>query len=206
MSRGSNRSRLHLVLLASLALAIVVVGACDEPSSSARPSASLIEIDYSPPPTPGPGASGVASGEPTFLAIPVGWDNAFCGVMADAVVAQELVIDIERALDEEAFRDARGLASDLRDVTQDASGLLADLPPWDPASAATQRIAAQIDLASKAGEQYGTAFAEQSSTALHRARSLRRDIARETPATNEALAGLAQLGIGCEGPMQLETF
>jgi ABC-type transporter Mla subunit MlaD len=195
------------ILVAFAALAAVLLVACEEPRASIRPSPSLIEIDFSPPPTPGPELTDEPTIEPTFVALPVGWDNTFCGVLADAVVAQELVIDIERAVDEEAFRDARGLARDLRDITADATTLLAELPAWDPAADATQRIAALIDLGARAGEQYGIAFTEDSTSALRRARNLRRDMSRATPAANEALAGLTDLGIACEGtPMQLETF
>ncbi len=49
-------------------------------------------------------------------------------VFADVVVAQELAIDIERAIDEENPRDAKGLARDLRDITADAQGLMEGLP------------------------------------------------------------------------------
>jgi hypothetical protein len=196
-----------LLLAVALVTVTLVVAGCDEPSSSARPSPSLVEIDFSPPPTPGSDATGDPSPAPTFVEIPVGWDSTFCGIMTDAVVAQELVIDIERALDEEAFRDARGLAKDLRDVTADAQGLLAELPAWEPAADATGDIANLMDLGSRAGEQYRLYFDNDSTSALRRARSLRRDIAQATPAANEALDGLVALGITCAGtPMQLETF
>ena len=195
------------MFVAFAVLAALLLVACEEPRASIRPSPSLIEIDFSPPPTPGPEVTDAPTIEPTFVAIPVGWDNSFCGVLADAVIAQELVIDIQRALDEEAVRDARGLARELRDITAEATTLLAALPAWDPAADATQRIAALIDLGARAGEQYGIAFTEESASALRRAHNLRRDMARATPAANEALAGLTDLGIVCEGtPMQLETF
>jgi hypothetical protein len=141
------------------------------------------------------------------VSIPVGWENAFCGILADAVVAQELVIDIERALNEEAVRDARGLTRELRDITADAIGLLAQVPAWDTGADAIARLGVMVDLASKAAEQYDIALDQQSSGALRRARGFRRDIGRETNATNESLANIASVGIACDGtPMQLETF
>jgi hypothetical protein len=181
---------------------------CDAPRSSVRPSPSLVEIDVSrPPSTTAAQPSATPTAESTFVAIPVGWDNSFCGILADAVVAQELVIDIERAVNEENVRDARGLTRDLRDIAADATALLGQVPAWDTGAPAVERLRVMTDLATRAAEQYLVAFEEESSGALRRARGLRRDIGRETPATNEALANIAEIGISCEGTqMQLETF
>ena len=105
-------------VLASLAIVLTVTAVgCDEPASSARPSASLLEVEFTPRATLSAAESDEPTAEPTFVAIPVGWDDAFCSIFADVVVAQELAIDIERALEEENARDARGLARDLRDIT-----------------------------------------------------------------------------------------
>jgi len=188
-----------LVLLVS-----IVAGACDSPRSSLRPSASLLDVEFTPQPTRTSESSEEPTEAPTFVSLPVGWDNAFCSVFADAVVAQELVIDVERALEEENFRDARGLARDLRDITADATALLADLPEWEPAAQATLEIATLIDLGGRAGTEYGAYFADDA-RALRRARNLRREMLDGTPAANEALAELADLGIVCEGqPLVLE--
>ncbi len=198
-----NRPRLTLVA-ALVVLAALVVGACDEPRSSPRPSASLLEVEFTPQPTRSTRSSAEPTEVPSFLSIPVGWENAFCAVFANAVVAHELVIDVERALDEEEFRDARGLARDLRDITAEATTLLADLPDWDPAEQATLEIATLIDLGARAGTEYGAYF-EAEARALRRARNLRREILNSTPAANEALAELTELGIVCEdSPLELE--
>jgi len=191
-----------LILLVS-----IVAVACDAPRSSLRPSASLLDVEFTPQPTRTSGSSRSSeepTEAPTFVSLPVGWENAFCSVFADVVVAQELVIDVERALDEENFRDARGLARDLRDITADATTLLADLPEWEPASQTTLEIATLIDLGGRASTEYGAYFADDA-RALRRARNLRREILDSTPAANEALAELADLGIVCEGqPLVLE--
>lgn len=204
--QASNRPPLPLIAALAV-MAALGIGACDEPRSSPRPSASLLEVEFTPQPTRSRGSSGSSeepTEEPTFLSIPVGWENAFCSVFADAVVAQELVIDVERALEEEDFRDARGLARDLRDITADATTLLPDLPEWDPAAQATLEIATLIDLGARAGTEYGAYFADDA-RALRRARNLRREILDSTPAANEALAELTDLGIVCEGlPLELE--
>lgn len=185
-------------------LAALMAGACDAPRSSARPSASLLEVEFTPQPARSSGSSEEPTDEPSFLSIPVGWENAFCSVFADAVVAQELVIDIERALEEEDFRDARLLARDLRDITADATTLLAEVPEWEPAAPATSEIVRLIDLGARAGTEYGAYFTDDA-RALRRARNLRQEILRGTPAANEALAELDTLGIVCEGqPLVLE--
>jgi hypothetical protein len=189
-----------------LIVAIVAVG-CDSPRSSLRPSASLLEVEFTPQPTQTPESSDEPSEEPTFLSLPVGWDDVFCGVFADTVDAQELVIDIERAINEENAKDARGLARDLRNVTADATALLATLTPWEPAQPAVDAITELVTLGAQAGEAYGTGFTDQSRDAIRDARRLRRQIANKTPAANEALADLAAAGIACEGyDLQLEEF
>lgn len=205
----TTRSRTRWATALSLVVAVlgVLILACDAPRSSARPSPSLVEIDVSrPPSTIAAEPSATPAPASTFVSIPVGWDNSFCGILADAVVAQELVIDIERALNEENVRDARGLTRELRDITADAAGLLTQVPAWDTGAAAIERLGVMVDLGSRAAEQYNIAFQEQSAAALRRARGFRRDIERETAATNEALANIANVGIACEGSMQLETF
>lgn len=189
-----------------LVLAIVAVG-CDSPRSSLRPSASLLEVEFTPQPTVTPESSDQPTEEPTFLSLPVGWDDAFCGAFADTVDAQELVIDIERAIAEENARDARGLARDLRNVTADATALLATLPPWEPAQPATEAITELITLGARAGEAYGRGFTDQSRDAIRDARRLRKQISNKTPAANESLADLAAAGIACEGyDLKLEEF
>jgi hypothetical protein len=205
--KGSHRSRSVVAWLLGVGLLATLAVGCDSPRSSARPSASLLEIDVSFAPSPSADSSVEPTPQQTFVSIPVGWDNSFCGVLADAVIAQELVIDIERALNEEAVRDARGLARELTDITADATGILAQMPAWDTGADATAKLAALIDLDTKAAEQYGLAFQEQSDNALRRARGFRRDVGRQTPDVNAALAALSQQGISCDPtPMQLETF
>jgi hypothetical protein len=205
MSTSVRGSRLLVGVLSIACIGGFATG-CDEASSTPRPSSSLLEIDFTPRPT-ATASSDEPTPDPTFIAIPVGWDTAFCAIFADVQVAQELVNDVQRALDEEAIRDARGLARELRDITTDAAALMAELPDWDPAQDATAEITAMIDLGGRAGTEYGDYFTTEERGALRRARNLRRDIANNTPATNEKLAELGDLGISCEGvELRLEEF
>jgi hypothetical protein len=199
----------RLLSLVALAICVAVASAaCDAGRSSPRPSASLLDVEFTPQPATTPESTDEPSAEPTFISLPVGWDNAFCAVFADAVDGQQLVIDVERAIGEENFRDARGLARDLREVSADGTTLLADVPEWDQGKPALDSITELIALHVQAGDAYGSALGNNPPrNALRDARRLRRQIGTKTPAVNDALADLAALGIACEGyDLQLEEF
>jgi hypothetical protein len=198
-------TRSFLTCLAAV-VAVTAIG-CTEPSSSARPSASLLEVQFTPRgPTPGPEETEEPTEEPTFVAIPVGWDDAFCSIFADVAIGQELVIDIERAIDEENAKDAKGLARDLRDITADAVGLMEGLPEWEDAATATEQVTSLLELYGKAATEYLAYFNEETTT-LRKARNVRRQINRATPGANERFATLEELGIECEDqPLVIEEF
>jgi hypothetical protein len=181
----------------ALIVLCLVAAACDGATSSPRPSPSLVDVIFTPQPTPTTEGSAGSSSEPTFLSLPVGWDDDFCAVFADVFVSQELVIDVERALDEENVRDARLLARELRDTASRGSGLLSSLAEWESGHQVMLEMATLLDLGARAGDEYGTFFTDDSTAALRRARGLRKEIGTKTPAANTALAALAQLGIGC---------
>ena len=193
--------------LAALSLVIVVTAVgCTEPSSSARPSSSLLEVEFTPRATLAPDETEEATEEPTFVAIPVGWDDGFCAIFADVAVGQELVIDIERAIDEENAKDAKGLARDLRNISEDATGLMEGLPEWEDGADAKEKVTSLLDLYVKAANEYLAFYNEEGGT-LRRARGFRRQIARATPAANDTFAELETLGITCDDqPLIIEEF
>lgn len=190
--RGYGR----VLSVALISLCLVAIG-CDSGTSSPRPSASLVDVVFTPQPTPTNESSVEPTTRPTFVTIPVGWDDSFCAVFADVFVAQQLVIDVERALTEQNVRDARGLARELRDTTAHGTGLLPALPTWAPGQQATLEVTRLLDLGSKAGVEYGTYFSTASTASLRRARGFRHQIGNETPQANVALAELTQIGITC---------
>ena len=197
----------RFVALAFVVVAVFGIAACDEPASSLRPSASLLDVEFTPHATATPQSTDEPTTEPTFISIPVGWDNSFCAVFANVADAHELIIDVERAIAEENVRDAKGLARDLRAAAADATTLIADVDDWEPGMAAKNEMAVLIRLYGRAGDEYGTAYTDESRAAMRRARGFRRDVANETPAANEALAGLTEIGITCDGlPLVLEEF
>ena len=207
VSRGGRRlSRSAVLALAAMAAAVV---ACADARSTPRPSASLLEVEVTPRPTttPGPASSEGATEQPTFIALPVGWDSGFCDLFAEVKVGNELVIDVERALAELNERDARLLARELRDTAAHAGVLVEAVPDWEPGQATVVELAALADLGGRAGEEYGLYLADTNNrNALRRARTLRRDMSTATQGANDELAALAEIGIECpDAPLQLEV-
>ena len=199
------RSSLQLVLLVCSAL-LFGAAACDTPSGTPRPSASLLELDFTPQPTITPPSTPGGSAAPTLVSWPIGWDVAFCELMTDAVVAQELLVDIERAMGEDALRDARLLAHELSLIATHAGELVPDVPDWQPAQDALADLATLMELDAQAAAEYLTYFQNERRPALRRARAARDEVASQLPGANDNLQVLADLGISCPGtPLQLES-
>ncbi len=181
--------------------------ACGGPTTSPRPSPSLVDLEFTPQPTtslssPGPSASTIAS----QTARPDGWDEAFCSMFTEARIAQELLVDIERALDEGDTRDARGLARELRQVAENATILIDEIPDWDESGDVLLDIATLLDLGGQAAAEYDAYLGEDLRPALRRARGLGRENAQAVPATNSGLEDLAAAGVECPGgPLILES-
>jgi hypothetical protein len=189
-----------------LVLATVLVGvlACDAPARTPRPSPSLIVLEFTPQPsrtsgpTPTPGAS--------LATWPLGWDLAFCGMFGQAVIAQQLLVDVERAMAEGNNHDARLLADELTQTASDTTDLIGRLADWSPAQGAVAAIAGLMDLGTRAGTEYHSWFADGKRAALRRARGLRTENGKQVPITNTELADLAELGLACPAtPLVLEA-
>jgi hypothetical protein len=137
---------------------------------------------------------------------PTGWDVEFCQAFNEAVVAQQLVVDIERAMDEGDSRDARLLADELVAEAAFTTELLTGLSPWPDAESASVGLAALMDLGGRAGAEYHTFFTQDKRPALRRARALRDENGAEVPDVNQDLAALAEVGLTCAGtPLELEA-
>jgi hypothetical protein len=188
-------------------IAALMAAACGGTTTSPRPSPSLVDLEFTPLPTttsssPSPSTSAVASDDGR----PEGWEAAFCTMFAEARVAQELLVDIERALAEGDLRDARGLARELRQVAQNATVLIDEIPTWEDAGDVLLDIATLLDLGGQAAVEYDTYVGEDSRPALRRARGLGRENGQGVPATNTALEDLASAGVECpDGPLRLES-
>ena len=193
-------------LAAGIAVALVValiVGACGAGSPSPRPSRSPVAsspprsspvLTLAPPPTAAPTLPPEQA--PDW---PDGWDTAFCTAFEQVVIAQELVVDIGRALAEEARGDAQALAAELIGTPEAATPLLAGVTGWEDGEALVGRLTSLVEIGGRIGRQYRRYLAEDRPAALERANEL---IGEMRPVVAEArgrLADLAQAGIECPG-------
>ena len=196
------RSVVTGLILLSLAAALL---ACEGTGTrTPRPSPSLIILDFSPRPSGTAGAS--VSPGPQQGGWPVGWDASFCAMFAQALDAQQLLVDVERALDEGDNRDARLLADELIVSANGAADSIAALPQWSGAGATVIAIAGLMDLGERAGAEYHAWFANGRKAALRRARDLRIENGTLVPDVNTSLARLANSGLACQDlPLVLEA-
>jgi hypothetical protein len=187
-----------------LSLAATVVGCDGSGTRTPRPSPSLIILDFSPQPSGTADAS--ASPGAQQGGWPIGWDVSFCAMFAGAVDAQQLLVDVERALEEGANRDARLLADELIQSADGTVESINALPEWPDATATLVAIAGLMDLGERAGAEYHAWFANRKTAALRRARDLRRENGTQVPGANEGLAELAGAGLSCPDlPLVLEA-
>ena len=199
--RATRSVAIGLVLVTLLAGVV----ACDAPAKTPRPSPSLIVLPFTPQPS---GTSGPTPTPGTSLATwPLGWDISFCAMFSGAVDAQQLVVDVERAMAEGNNHDARLLADELIQSAADTTALLTPaLGAWLDAEGAIGGISTLMDLGARAGTEYHSWFADGKRAALRRARDLRLENGAQTPAVNTDLAALAGLGLSCPGtPLVLEA-
>ncbi len=186
----------------------VAVAACGSPTTTARPSASLVDLEFTFRPSNEPPESGAAdTPAPTQGSWPVGWDVAFCTALTDATVAHELVIDIERAIAEDARDDARGLTAELAQVVPIATTEIERLREWEPAADAKLALTDLLTLHAAVAAAYQAWFDEGGRPLLRDARRARTQVGRAVPDANAALAALADLGVSCPGvSLELERL
>jgi hypothetical protein len=199
-----------VVIGACLLVVGALVAGCGSGTPSARPSASLVTLDFTPLPTSVlPSVGPTRSPAKTTIAgsWPVGWDVAFCTAFADTTVAHELVIDIERAIAEDNKSDAQGLANELAQTTPIASGEVTKLNDWAPATDAKAALTNLLDLDTQAASAYQSYFNDDVRSALRQARQLRNQVGKQLGGANEALGELSAQGLSCPGTdLKLETF
>jgi hypothetical protein len=197
-------------LAMSLGLLVAVFAvACETPRGTARPSASLVELDFTPIPTREPAQSQPADSSPTPISgvWPVGWDVAFCTGLTDTIVTHELVIDIQRALEDDVRDDAIGLTQELSETLPIATAAVARIRDWEPAAQVKADLTAMLELHAATATAYQAWFDEGGRQLNRAARQARNQVARAVPDTNDHLAELADLGLSCPGTsLALEAF
>jgi hypothetical protein len=198
----TGRGATVLALLAAASIAL----SCTEPGPTVRPTGSPGVT--SAPSSPAAAATvGVGRTPSVTLTVwPQGWDRAFCAAFAEVVIAQELAVDIERAMAEEATDDARALAVELTTTAPAAAELLNAVPAWGPGQDALGEMSSLMDAGRQAGEHYVRYLTENRRRSLTRARELRDAIRDTVPAANTALEQLAEEGLSCRGQtLELES-
>lgn len=203
-ARAPVAARLFVVVVGLLSL---LVAGCGASTTSPLPSPSLVYLSFSPLPaqtTPAP-----TSPSPSATAVgnwPPGWDAAFCAMFDNAVNAQQVIVDVERAISAKATKDAKGLARDLTDLSTKATQQIDAMPDWAPGSQALSDIGGLMDYGTQAAAKYTNYFQNGKSATLKKARQLRRQNAAAVPATNSDLALLAATGLVCpKHALQLES-
>ena len=116
------------------------------------------------------------------------------------------MVDIKRAMDEGADRDARLLARELNQTATNGATLLDAVPDWVVGQAVLTEIGTLLDLDARAGNAYESFLTDAVRADLRRARDLRTEIATRVPAANRQLELLAGMGMSCPaGPLVLES-
>jgi hypothetical protein len=195
---------------ACLLLGSALLAACGSGTPTARPSASLVTLDFTPLPTtelPSVAPTRTPRASSVTGSWPVGWDVAFCTAFADTTVAHELVIDIERAIADDSKSDAQGLANELAQTTPIASGEVTKLNDWEPATDAKAVLTSLLDLDTQAATAYQSYFNDDVKSELRHARQLRNQVKKQVGDANDALQALTAQGLSCPGTdLTLEEF
>jgi hypothetical protein len=127
-------------------------------------------------------------------------------MFSQAVDAQQLLVDVQLDIDDGKRRDARLLADELIQSAGAATDAIGALPVWPGGQPAVVGIAGLMDLASRAGTEYHSWFADRKQAALGRAGALRTENGGQVAAVNTDLARLAALGLSCgEVALELEA-
>lgn len=127
-------------------------------------------------------------------------------MFTQAVDAQQLLVDVQLDIQDGRSDEAKVLADELTQTAnsaRDASGTITD---WSDGNATVVAIVGLMDLASRAGIEYQSWFADGKQAALRRAKDLRLQNGAQVPDANSDLAALADKGISCQDtPLVLEA-
>jgi hypothetical protein len=196
--------------LAALGLALLCLGfgalACDSPAKTPRPSPSLITLQFTPQPSKSSAPSATPGPSQQVGGWPLGWDEDFCAMFTQAVDAQQLLVDVQRDIQDGNTKDAKQLANELTQTANSAQAAAGTVPDWADGNATVVVIAGLMDLASRAGTEYQAFFSSDKQAALRRAKDLRAQNGQQVPDANTDLAGLADKGLACQDtPLVLEA-
>lgn len=196
---GTTRSGTRPVWLC--AAAVLLVAGCGSGSPSPRISPGLTSVTDDPvtsSPSAAPRRPTAAPTSPPSGSWPRGWDTDFCAAFSEVVIAQELAVDVGRALDEDAREDALALSNELMGTSTAAAEMLGQLPEWRPAQELVERLASLMDLGERIGRNYGRYIENGREQALQRAQGFGADMGPIVDAALDELSELAEEeGLGC---------
>jgi hypothetical protein len=118
-------------------------------------------------------------------------------VFSEVAVAQELVVDVPRALEEDDSSDALALARELRATALGARELIEEVPAWDRAQPALTEMDRLSDMGARIGRYYIRFLDEGRRPARGRARDLTAEMPPIVEEANSMLDDLAALGVEC---------
>ena len=188
------RNRRLLRLLGPALGAVLLLGACTEAASpTVRPVDTPLGTSRAPtnPPTP------LVTPRPTPPPWPAGWPDDFCPAFVEVAIASELIVDIPRALEEEATEDATALSRELRATAIGSRELIEGVPEWDRAVPALAELDRLADFGARIGRQFLRFLDQGRRPGLNRARELIEEVRPVAEEANSILDDLARLGISC---------
>lgn len=190
--------------LLPLPLLLLACGDTASPTVPLNPSplATPVAVTTPAPAPPTPRPTPVVTAPPW----PAGWDEEFCAAFSEVKVAQELVVDVPRALAEDESDDALGLARELRATALGARELIEEVPAWDRAQPALAELDRLADMGSRVGRFYVRFLDEGRRPARARAQDLAADMPPVVEEANSMLDDLAALGVECpQAALSLES-
>lgn len=195
--------------LAILGLALACLGfgalACDSPARTPRPSPSLVTLQFTPQPSKSSAPTPSVTPHASIGGWPLGWDEDFCAMFVQAVDAQQLLVDVQKDIQDGNNKDAKRLANELTAAANSAHDAAGAIPNWSDGFATLVAVADLMDLAGRAGTEYQAWFSDGKQAALRRAKDLRSQNRAAVPQANTDLSELAAKGINCQDtPLVLE--
>lgn len=192
---------------AVLVLAILSLAAACGPAGPSQSVASLPPPPAEQPSLPPDGSTAPpVIGTPVDARWPAGWDTAFCEMFGQLVETQELAVDIGRALDEGARRDARALTAELADSITLTRELLADIPEWSADEMLREDVNALLDLGERMADRYERHLDNRRRQPLRAARAAGAEMAPIAEQLLDKVVLLSDQGLSCPGvEFHLET-
>jgi hypothetical protein len=126
------------------------------------------------------------------------WQDAFCAVFEEVVIAQQVARDIGRSVAAEDPDNASGLARELEASVTDIGTQLAGLPAWPGSKAVVTAVTAMLEQDASLATYYLRFLDEDRAPALDRAHEVEGTLREGAiPAVSAAIGALVGQGLTC---------